>query len=203
MKFSFRITGIRISAAIRLAYLRALFGQSISKLDKLPPGQSASMITANANILQLGISEKLSTCIQFTSLLIGAYVIAFKYSWQLTLVASSILVFVVIVFGIIIPISLKLQKSVDHANEKASAIASEVFGSIRMVVACGAERRVAETYSKWIDESRRRGLKLSPALGIQFAPIFFAIYADFALTFWFGVKLYTEGHFNSVSTVLM
>jgi ATP-binding cassette, subfamily B (MDR/TAP), member 1 len=161
------------------------------------------MITASANTLQIGISEKLSTCLQFTTLLISAYVVAFKYSWQLTLVASSILVFVLVVFGIIIPISLKLQRSIDHANEKAGSIASEVFGSIRMVVACGAETRVATTYSKWIDESRRRGLKLSPVLGIQFAPIFFAIFSDFALVFWFGVQLYNGKHISSVSTVLM
>jgi hypothetical protein len=108
-----------------------------------------------------------------------------------------------VVFGIILPISIKLQKSVDHANEKASSIASEVFGSIRMVVACGAEKRVVNTYSKWIDEARRRGLKLSPVFGIQLAPVFFAIYADMALTFWFGVKLYNGYYFDSVSTVLM
>jgi len=161
------------------------------------------MITASANTLQIGISEKLSTCLQFTALLIAAYVVAFKYSWQLTLVASSILLFVVLIFGIIIPLSIKLTKSVEHANEKASSIASEVFSSIRMVVACGAEKRVATSYSKWIDEARRRGLKLSPVLGIQFAPIFFSIYADFALTFWYGMKLYNDGTIHSVGTVLM
>jgi ATP-binding cassette, subfamily B (MDR/TAP), member 1 len=198
IQFSFRITGIRISAAIRLAYLKALFAQSINALDKLPPGQSATMITASANALQLGISEKLSTCLQSTALLISAYVVAFKYNWQLTLVASSVLIFVLVVYSIIIPISLKFQRSVDHANEKAGSIASEVFGSIRMVVACGAENRVAASYSKWIDEARRRGLKLSSVLGIQFAPVFFSIYADFALVFWFGVH-----HIQGVSTVLM
>jgi len=161
------------------------------------------MITASANILQIGISEKLSTCLQFTSLLIAAYIVAFMYNWQLTLVASSIVLFIFVVFGVILPISIKFQKSVDHANEKASSIASEVIGSIRMVVACGAEKRVVNTYSKWIDEARRRGLKLSPVIGIQFAPVFFAIYADMALTFWFGVKLYNGYHLDSVSTVLM
>lgn len=98
---------------------------------------------------------------------------------------------------------MKLQKSVDHANEKAGSIASEVLGSIRMVVACGAEKRVVNTYSKWIDEARRRGLKLSPVLGAQFAPAFFAIFADMALTFWFGVKLFVDNDLDSVATVLM
>jgi ATP-binding cassette subfamily B (MDR/TAP) protein 1 len=201
--YAFRVTGIHISAAIRLAYLRALFSQSIGRLDRLPPGQAANTITTSSNLLQNGISEKLSTCIQFTTLLITAYVIAFVYSWQLTLVASSILVFCILVFGTIIPLSIRFQKSFDHANDKASSIASEVFSSIRMVVACGAERRVFDSYSKWVDEARRRGLKLSPVIGTQMAPLFFGVYGDFAITFWYGVKLFREHRIDNVQAVIM
>lgn len=186
-----------------MAYLRALFSQSIGRLDKLPPGSAANTITTSANVLQNGISEKLSTCLQFTTLLVAAYVVAFIYSWQLTLVASSILVFCLVVYGTIVPLSIKFQKSFDFANEKASSIASEVFSSIRMVVACGAEKRVSASYQKWIDEARRRGLKLSPVLGFQMAPLFFGVYGDFALTFWYGIKLKTDGHFDNVQNVIM
>ena len=72
-----------------------------------------------------------------------------------------------------------------------------------MVVACGAEGRTALRYREWVEESRRRGLKMSPWLGLQLAPMFFSIYADFALTFWFGVRLYMQGNVSDVSTVLM
>lgn len=161
------------------------------------------MITASANTLQIGISEKLSTCIQFTTLLIGAYIVAFIYSWLLTLVASAMLLFVLVVFGIIMPLNMKLQKSVDHANGKATSIASEVFGSIRMVQACGAEKKVISKYAEWVAEARKRGLKLSPVTGGQFSPAFFAILANFALTMWFGMQLFSQGRINSVSTVLM
>jgi ATP-binding cassette, subfamily B (MDR/TAP), member 1 len=201
--YAFRVIGIRISAAIRLAYLRALFSQSIGRLDKLPPGHAASTITTAANVLQIGISEKLSTCIMFTTLLVASYIISFIYSWRLTLVASSILVFCIAVYGTIVPFSIKFQKSFDHANEKASSVASEVFSSVRMVVACGAEKRVAESYSKWMDEARRRGFKLSPIFGIQLAPLFFGIYGDFALTFWYGVKLSMQGQIGGVGDVIM
>jgi ATP-binding cassette subfamily B (MDR/TAP) protein 1 len=180
-----------------------LFAQSIGNLDKLPPGQAANTITSAANLLQNGISEKLSTCIMFITLLIASYIIAFVYSWQLTLVASSILLFVIVVYSALLPFTIKYTNSFNHANDKASSIASEVFGSIRMVVACGAEKRVAYSYSKWIDEARRRGAKLAPCIGLQLAPLFFAIYGDFAITFWYGVRLYTQGKIDGVQTVIM
>lgn len=88
----------------------------------------------------------------------------------MTLVTSSVLVFVGTVYGIVIPIVVKLTKEVDHADAKAASIAGEVLGSIRMVVACGAEGRIAKKYAGWIQESNRRGLRKSPALGAQFAP---------------------------------
>jgi len=111
--FSFRIISIRISASIRLAYLRALFAQSISSLDKLPPGQAASTITSAASILQVGLSEKMSTFIQFTALVLGAYVIAFTYSWLLTLVTSSLLLFIGAVYGVQVPLYIGMNKSME------------------------------------------------------------------------------------------
>jgi ATP-binding cassette subfamily B (MDR/TAP) protein 1 len=201
--FAFRIAGIRISAAIRLAYLRALFGQSISFMDKLPAGTATSRITNSANTLQLGISEKIGALVQGLTLLIGAYIIAFVYSWKMTLVASSVLPFVAVVYSITVPIQIKCTRSIEFAEEKASSLAGEIFGSIRTVVAFGGELRLGNKYGAWVTEIRRRGLKLAPLIGAQFAPLFFGIYADFGLSFWYGVKLYDQRKISSVSTVIV
>jgi len=139
-------------------------------LDTLPSGQAANTLTNTANVLQVGISEKLGIIIQFTSLMVAAIIIAFTYSWSLTLVTCSVILFIGVVYGITIPIVVKRQKEVEHADEKASSIAGEVLGSIRIVVACGAEGRIARKYSGWIEESKKRGLRLSPLIGVQFAP---------------------------------
>ncbi|RDW67692.1 ABC transporter transmembrane region-containing protein [Coleophoma cylindrospora] len=178
--------------------------QPISVLDALPPGQTATAITATANTLQVGVSEKLGTFIQSITLIIAAVVVSFTHSWALTLVTSSSLLFIMIIYSILVPQSIKAQRQVLHAEEKASAIASEALTAIRMIVACGAEERMSKKYSGWIEECRRRGMKLGPILGIQFAPIFFSVYATFGLAFWFGtVKLYLKGHIDNVGTVVI
>lgn len=201
--FAFKIGGIRISAAIRLAYLQALFAKPISVLDKLAPGSAASTITSQANILQNGISEKLATFLQSIAMVISAYVVAFIYSWQLTLVTSSVLIFIAILYGGLLPLVVKAQKSKDHADSQASAISSEVFSSIRMVAACGAEGKVSDRFRGWVEESRRRGLRMSPMVGLQFCPFFFSLYSNFALTFWFGIRLYIWHDIENVANVLM
>jgi ATP-binding cassette subfamily B (MDR/TAP) protein 1 len=162
---------------MRLAYLQALFKQPISTLDTLPPGQTAAIITVTGNILQLGISEKLSMFLQSTSLVITALVIAFHYSWRLTLVTSSGLLFIVVFYACTIPKLVRMLKEVEHTDRMSSSLASEVFSSIRMVAACGAESKLAEAYGEWVQESRRRGLLMSPLVAMQQAPVFFAIHA--------------------------
>ena len=196
------MSGIRISAALRLAYTRALFAQPISVFDKLPPGKAASMITSSANTVQIGISDKLAILVQSFALVISAYAVAFKYSWALTLVSSSCILFIVVVYSALVPSYVKALHGIEKSNESASAIAGESFSSIRTIVACGAEDRVESRYAEWIAKAKQQGLNMSPRTGAQFAPAFFAIYCDFALTFWFGIRLYSQGHIHSISTVI-
>lgn len=166
----FRMSSLRISAAMRLEYMKSLFQQPISVLDALPPGQTAAIITITASILQMGISEKLGQFIQSVSLILSSLVIAFLYSWDLTLVTGSGLVFIVLIYVITTPIMVRVMNAVQEADIKASTVASEVFGSIRMVSACGAQHKMAEKYSQWVIESRRRGLAMSPVAAVQQAP---------------------------------
>lgn len=161
---------LRISAAIRLEYMKCLFGQPVSTLDVLPPGQTAAIITITASVLQAGISEKLSAFLQSVSTVVSALIIALVYSWSLTLITSSGLVLIVIVYASTTPFLVKLLNEVQHADIQASTTANEIFGSIRMVAACGAEEKMAKRYAGWVDESRRRGLRMSPLIAIQQAP---------------------------------
>ncbi|KAL5326565.1 hypothetical protein ACEPPN_004252 [Leptodophora sp. 'Broadleaf-Isolate-01'] len=173
----FRMAGLRMSAKLRSAYLRALFSLPVQVLDTLPSGQASNTITT--------------------------IVVAFRFSWALTLATLTFIPFIALVYGVVIPVIIKMSKEVEHADAKASSIAGEVLGSIRMIVACGAEGRIAKRYSGWIGESRRRGLKISPISGFQNAPPHFAVYAVMALCFWFGFKLYREHHIDSVGTIVI
>ena len=170
-KFSFRVIGIRMSAKIRLDYLRCLFGQTVHVLDSMPSGAAAGVITKSANTLQIGISEKLGTFMEYTATIFSAIIIAYTFSWRLALVTSSILLFILISVSILLPQIIRLHTRMTLAEERASSVASEVFSSIRMVAACGAESRVMKRFAKWTDETKRYGLQLVPIMALQFGLI--------------------------------
>ncbi|PQE20885.1 putative leptomycin B resistance pmd1 protein [Rutstroemia sp. NJR-2017a BBW] len=193
-QFTFRIVGLRISAKLRLAYLKALFSLPVGVLDTLPSGQASNTITTTANTLQVGISDKLGVFLQCNSLLLVVdlgYEFRTGRHWRHIWLAERFFTSLNDLLSprfipeldyecylklrrsylrTVIPIIMKMTKEVEHADEKASSIAGEVLGSIRMIVACGAESRIAKKYSGWVEESRKRALKKSPFIGIQFAP---------------------------------
>ncbi|KPM40678.1 Multidrug resistance protein 1A [Neonectria ditissima] len=182
-KFVFRMIGIRLSSAIRLHYIRRLFSQSIHVLDSMPPGYATTTITATANVLQLGISEKLGIFVEYNATIIAAIVVAFTWNWSLTLVTGSVILFLILVLGTLLPFILKANARVAKSEGMANAVASEALASIRMVAACGAESRIAKKYAAFVEETKKHGQVLSPLIGVQLGLIFFGLYGSFGLAF--------------------
>jgi ATP-binding cassette subfamily B (MDR/TAP) protein 1 len=200
--YAFRMSGIRISAAIRLAYLSSLFDLPVSVIDKLPAGEATDALTNLANTIQLAISDQLGRMVQGFSLVITAYVIAFVYSWRLTLVSSSIIIFVTGMLGATTPHLIKHYVQILTNNAKASGVAGEVLRGIRTIKSLGAEEDALRWQSKFLDEAQEHGFKLSIWVSMQFWPTFFATYANMALTFWTGVKFYSVGLISGVGALV-
>lgn len=197
------MVGIRMSSAIRADFLRALFSQSIHVLDSLPPGAAATTITTTANTLQNGISEKFGVLIEFLTMAIAGIVIAFIYSWSLTLVTFSMILFILLTLGILLPLIVKGVSRTTRAESKATAIASEAISSMRMIAACGAEARTHARYAFWSDEARRLGQKTAPLIALQFGLLFFSMWAVFGLALWYGSKSFMEGRLDGIRDIVV
>ena len=197
------MVGIRMSSAIRADFLRALFAQSIHVLDSMPAGAAASTITTTANVLQNGISEKFGVLLEFLAMAIAAIIIAFIYSWSLTLVTFSVMLFILLTLGILLPLIVKGVNKTTKAESKATAVASEAISSVRMIAACGAEARTHAKYLFWSEEARRLGQKTSPLIALQFGLIFFAMWAVFGLAFWYGTKSFLDGRLDGVGDIVI
>ncbi|KAJ6204002.1 LOW QUALITY PROTEIN: leptomycin B resistance protein pmd1 [Bipolaris maydis] len=162
-----RISGLRISAALRLAYIRALFLQPAF------------------------------------AFVIGAYVVAFIQSPLLTLVASASLPFILILMGIIIPPFTRIHKITEKYSEDASATAFEIFSSLRVVVAFGAEAKLARQHEELLTKSAKNFKRAAPLSGLFFAPMMVGQYGTMGIAFWFGIKQYSEGKNNNVGTIVI
>ncbi|KAI4761868.1 ABC transporter [Aureobasidium sp. EXF-3400] len=202
-KYCFRMIGIRLSSAIRLHYLQSLFAQSIHVIDSMPVGAPATAITATTNTLQLGISERLGTLVQYITTIVAAIIIAFVWSWDLALVTSSLILYTIVVAAILMPLILKGQTATLEADAEATAVASEALGEIRLVLACGGQSHVFSRYDAWVKKALMRAQKAAPFLGIQLGLIYFGIFGAFGLAFWYGSKKYIAGSISNSGVVIV
>ncbi|KAL2868927.1 ABC transporter ATP-binding protein [Aspergillus lucknowensis] len=199
---TFRLISLKASANLRLEYLESLFSLPISRMDEISSGTVTQAITSLSNQIQQSVSDRLVALFQSLALLVAAYAIAFRYSWALTLVVSSAIVFVLLGFSVTIPFFIKTQHHVEEADQKHASIAADVLASIRTVFSLGAEGSLAARYAAWVQEAKQRGAKMSIVTGIHLGLLFFAMYVSFGLAFWFGLKLFREGHIENVNTVI-
>lgn len=185
-------------------YLESLLNQTVHVLDTMESGAAAGTITSLANTLQIGISEKLGTGVEYTSMFVAAIVVAFYSSWRITLVTLSAIVFILVVVTIVLPFILKGTAKQAKAETTAGAVATESFSAIRMIYACGAQGRMADRYAGYVTEAKNHGLQTSPLLGVQFGLIFFGMYTAFGLCFWYGTRSYAWGQVeNGIGTIVI
>lgn len=203
-----RLSGTRISAALRLAYLTAIFRQDLTYFDKLSnanspddPGSSklfrssapssksgksgtagsvAVAITTHSNTVQMGISEKIAGFVQGVAMVLSGFAIAFAKNWRLTLVTATILPASVFIYGISIPIDIRMEKAVMEAHAKAAELAEEVLTSVRTAKSFNAEQRLAKRYKELLDVGRKAGVKKAPNSGVQYSSIWFVMYGGYA-----------------------
>lgn len=72
-----------------------------------------------------------------------------------------------------------------------------------MVQACNAEERLLTRFGRWAEDARKYGQATSPLISLQFALVFLAIYAAFALAFWYGTLIYSYGEIADVGTIII
>lgn len=160
---------IRLSAAIRLHYIRHLFDQSVHVLDSLPSGHAVGTITSGSNTLQSGISEKLGIFIECTALVIAAFIVSLVWSWELSLLTVAGFVMVILVVGSLFSVTVKGQTRRVKLDSRAASIASESFSGIRMIMACGAQQQTIEKYGVIIQEAKKQAQATNPITSLQFS----------------------------------
>jgi ATP-binding cassette subfamily B (MDR/TAP) protein 1 len=184
-----------------LAYLRALFAQPVSIIDTISPGKVSTRITTSSNTIQVAISQHFAMLFQSLAFVIGLYVVAFIKAWLLTLVASASVPFIAICYTLIIGPFLKIHKVTEKHHEEASAMAFEMFSSIRIVAAFGAEGKLAKQHSDVLDKAANNEKKAAPLMGFMLAPAMVSMYGTFAISFWFGIKQYIDGKIANVGVI--
>lgn len=198
---AFTISAHRIVSRLRVKYVESILKQEIAYFDECSAGTVATKISTNANLIQIGMGEKVGVafqgqascpsrayCLQTNlysgfAMLISAFVVAATQQWKLTLVTITTLPAVVFIVGITVMWDAQYEKQVLEAYGKAGGIAEETLSTVRNVVAFGAKSKLIGKYETYLDTAKAVGLKKGPILGVQYSTEFAVMYCKFIIRF--------------------
>ncbi|KAF7535231.1 hypothetical protein G7054_g5537 [Neopestalotiopsis clavispora] len=189
----FIYTGEHISAKIREHYLQSCMRQNIGFFDKVGAGEVTTRITADTNLIQDGISEKVGLTLTALATFISAFVIGFVEYWKLTLILMSTVVAITLLMGTASQFMIKFNKSSIEAYAQGGTVAEEVISSIRNAVAFGTQDRLAKQYDAHLTKAEKYGFKVKATIGFMVAGMMLLVYLNYGLSFWMGSTYLIDG----------
>ena len=182
-----------LSARIREKYLESTLSQNIGYFDKVGTGEITSRISADAVLIQEGISEKVGYVIANFATLIAGFIVALTRSYKLALILSSMLVLIMISFAIGAQKTKKAIRKSLGGYSVGGTLAEEVLSSVRNVHAFGIQERLAEKYDFHLQITEFWGLRAGIVLGAMIGMMWVGIFTADALAFWQGSKFIETG----------
>ena len=189
----FIYTGEHISAKIREHYLASILRQNIGYFDRLGAGEITTRITADTNLVQDGISEKVGLTLTAIATFVTAYVIAYVKYWKLSLILTSTIVAIVLTMGGLGGLITKYNKKSLAAYAEGGTVAEEVISSVRNATAFGTQDKLAREYDNHLIEAEKSAFKMKAVLGSMIGFLMCYVYLNYALSFWQGSRYLVAG----------
>ncbi|RAH40876.1 ABC multidrug transporter Mdr1 [Aspergillus brunneoviolaceus CBS 621.78] len=201
----FIYTGEHITQKIREHYLESILRQNMGYFDRLGAGEVTTRITADTNLIQDGISEKVGLTLTAIATFVTAFIVAYIKYWKLALICTSTIVALVMTMGGGSRFIVKYSKKSLESAGAGGTVAEEVISSIRNATAFGTQDKLAKQYEAHLAEAEKWGIKTQVILGFMIGGMFGIMFSNYGLGFWMGSRFLTDGEVNvgQVLTVLM
>ncbi|XP_052792183.1 ATP-dependent translocase ABCB1-like isoform X2 [Mya arenaria] len=174
---------------IRTSFYSNILRQNIGWFDTNESAELNSRLTNDISKIHDGIGDKIGVFFQWMSAFVAGFTVGFVYGWKLTLVILAISPLLAVAAAIMSQLVGMTSNLELKAYAKAGAIAEEVLGAIRTVVAFGGQKKECERYDIHLVEARSLGVKKGLINGISLGVVWLIMMCAYALGFWYGAKL--------------
>jgi ATP-binding cassette, subfamily B (MDR/TAP), member 1 len=198
---SFYHTGERIIRKLRHAYLEAIIRQNIAFFDILSAGEVTTRITSDMNLIQEGITSKISLSLTAAATFTTAIVISFAEYWKLALILTSTVVTMAAAGAIGSSYAIKYTKRSLASYSSGATIAEEAISSIRHVAAFGIQETLAQRYFAHVLNAEKSGVKAGIIVALMISVMHGVPYLSYGLSFWQSSRFVISGDISSAGVV--
>lgn len=192
----------RLANRLRMLYFRSLMRQDHTYFDSVQGGRLTGRIGSDVNLVESGIGDKLASIVQLLSTFIVGMIIAFLYSWKLTLVMLSACPLLMFSGALFAKQVASGTVSTQNAYASAAAIAAESLSLVRVVTAFNRQEDEARRYEKELHSAYVSSVRKSGFTGFAIGLVYFVIFSLFAICFAFGAYEVRRGNMEGGDVVL-
>ncbi|KAL5043626.1 hypothetical protein BDW71DRAFT_216223 [Aspergillus fruticulosus] len=192
-----RLTATRCVRALRQDFIRSILRQDLSYFDDCLPGTVATVLSNNADLVEIGLGEKLGIAVEGVAQLCAAFVVAFARQWKLTLVVAATLPLAMLVIVVTVILETKITTKILAIYSRAGGIAEEALATTHIVTAFNAAAKLQARYDSYLERATQLGVKRGPIRGIQYGVQFAIMFCAYALAWFYGIRLLVKGDINS------
>ncbi|EGD94906.1 multidrug resistance protein [Trichophyton tonsurans CBS 112818] len=197
----FYYSGERITRNLRQAYLKSIIRQNIGFFDTLGPGEVTTRISGDMNVVQEGISSKISIFLTAIATSLSAIIISFLKNWKLALILLSTSILLGGAEFVGAAFALKYNRENSASLAKGASAAEETFSSIQHVSAFGIQAAMTKRYQIHLNTAEKWGLKMRLSVSVMIGAVNALPYLTYALAFWQGSRYIVSGESTASAVV--
>ncbi|EFE31607.1 uncharacterized protein ARB_01507 [Trichophyton benhamiae CBS 112371] len=197
----FYYVGERVVMRLRYAYLRTILQQNMAFFDTLGAGDVTTRITSDMNLIQEGITSKVSMGLIAVATFCSAYTITYIQYWKLGLIMTSTVVVMLLTGTAGGILAVKNSKSSMTLYNSGSNLAEESIGSIRHVTAFGIQNALADKYLSFLRQGEKPGIKARLAISFMISFMNGLPFLSYGLCFWQSGRYIISGHMGPGAAV--
>ncbi|XP_073848261.1 multi drug resistance 49 isoform X1 [Musca autumnalis] len=193
--YMFNTAGVKMTTRLRNMTFQTLLKQEVAYFDdeKNSVGALCARLAGDCSNVQGATGARIGIIVQALSTLSVGVLVAFIFSWQLTLVTLVIIPF--LCFSIVLEAKFTeaFVASEKKAVEQASQVAVEAITNIRTVTSLGQERDIVKRYSEQIEQVDKACAKKLRYRGLVFGLGQCAPILAYGLSLYYGGTLVADG----------
>ncbi|NWT34229.1 ABCBB protein, partial [Cardinalis cardinalis] len=168
--YTFAKSGELLTRRLRKIGFQAMLGQDIGWFDdrKNSPGALTTRLATDASQVQGATGSQIGMIVNSFTNIGVAMIIAFYFSWKLSLVIMCFLPFLALSGAVQAKMLTGFASQDKKALEATGRIASEALSNIRTVAGIGKEKMFIENFEKHLDMPYKAAIKKAHVYGVCF-----------------------------------
>uniref|UniRef100_A0A8C0DWR6 Bile salt export pump n=1 Tax=Balaenoptera musculus TaxID=9771 RepID=A0A8C0DWR6_BALMU len=203
--YAFAKSGELLTKRLRKLGFRAMLGQDIGWFDDLrnSPGALTTRLATDASQVQGAAGSQIGMMVNAFTNITVAMVIAFFFSWKLSLVIVCFFPFLALSGAIQTKMLMGFATHDKQAMEVAGQITNEALNNIRTVAGIGKERQFIEVFETELEKSYKTAIRKANVYGVCFGFSQCIVFVANSASYRYGGYLSHEGlHFSYVFRVI-